>query len=246
MSAYQPPIRDMHFAMTELADFEAVAKLPGFEDAADVLEPILEEAGNFASEVLDPLNADRRPDPLQMDRRQRQNAARLQRGLPQVRRGRLDRAADAGRIRRPRAPAVALHSHPGDVERREHGLRALPAAEPRRHRSAAALRHRRAKAALRSQADLRRVDRDDGSHGAAGRFGPRSRFHPRRPRRRSLPHLRQQDSSSRTASTTTRKTSSTWCWPARRRRRKASRASRCSSFPSSSPRPTVRRASATT
>jgi acyl-CoA dehydrogenase len=57
MGAYQPPIRDMFFAMTELADFESVAKLPGFEEAADVLEPILEEAGNFASEVLDPLNA---------------------------------------------------------------------------------------------------------------------------------------------------------------------------------------------
>jgi len=57
MSAYQPPLRDMHFALTELADLSSVAALPGFEEAAEVVEPILEEAGNFASNALSPLNA---------------------------------------------------------------------------------------------------------------------------------------------------------------------------------------------
>ncbi len=56
MSTYQAPLRDMQFVLRELADVEGVAKLPGFEDTTDVLDSILEEAGSFASGVLDPLN----------------------------------------------------------------------------------------------------------------------------------------------------------------------------------------------
>ncbi|MBC5809643.1 MAG: acyl-CoA dehydrogenase family protein, partial [Candidatus Eremiobacteraeota bacterium] len=57
MSTYQAPLRDFHFLINELADFAAIAKLPGFEEAADVMDPVLEEAGAFASGVLAPLNA---------------------------------------------------------------------------------------------------------------------------------------------------------------------------------------------
>lgn len=56
MSSYQAPLRDMHFAL-ELAGLDEIAKLPGFEEAADMAEPILAEAANFAANVLDPLNA---------------------------------------------------------------------------------------------------------------------------------------------------------------------------------------------
>ncbi|MGZ3540770.1 MAG: acyl-CoA dehydrogenase [Vulcanimicrobiaceae bacterium] len=56
MSTYQAPLRDMQFVLRELAGVDDVAKLPGFEDTNDVLESILEEAGSFASGVLDPLN----------------------------------------------------------------------------------------------------------------------------------------------------------------------------------------------
>ena len=56
MSAYRAPLRDMQFVLHELADADAVAKLPGYEDAADVFETILQEASTFASEVLDPIN----------------------------------------------------------------------------------------------------------------------------------------------------------------------------------------------
>ncbi len=56
MSTYQAPLRDMQFVLRELADVEGVAKLPGYEDTTDVLDSILEEAGSFASGVLDPLN----------------------------------------------------------------------------------------------------------------------------------------------------------------------------------------------
>jgi alkylation response protein AidB-like acyl-CoA dehydrogenase len=57
MSAYSPPLKDMKFVLKELAGLEAVAKLPGFEEATpDTVEAILEEAAKFASEVLDPIN----------------------------------------------------------------------------------------------------------------------------------------------------------------------------------------------
>jgi alkylation response protein AidB-like acyl-CoA dehydrogenase len=56
MSTYRAPLRDMQFVLRELANVEDVAKLPGCEDTMDVLDLILEEAGSFASGVLDPLN----------------------------------------------------------------------------------------------------------------------------------------------------------------------------------------------
>ncbi len=56
MSQYQAPLRDLLFNMKEIADIDGVAKLPGYEETTDVLEAILEEAGNFAANVLDPLN----------------------------------------------------------------------------------------------------------------------------------------------------------------------------------------------
>ena len=57
MSAYQAPLKDMKFVLNELAGLEAVAKLPGYEEAsADTVDAILEEAAKFASGVLDPIN----------------------------------------------------------------------------------------------------------------------------------------------------------------------------------------------
>src|SRR6185436_16327232 len=57
MSAYTAPLKDMRFVLTELAGLAAVATLPGYRDATpDTADAILEEAGKFASEVLDPLN----------------------------------------------------------------------------------------------------------------------------------------------------------------------------------------------
>jgi acyl-CoA dehydrogenase len=47
----------MQFVLHELADADAVAKLPGYEEAGDAIDAILQEASTFASEVLDPINA---------------------------------------------------------------------------------------------------------------------------------------------------------------------------------------------
>jgi alkylation response protein AidB-like acyl-CoA dehydrogenase len=61
---YQAPVEDMLFLMTELADLDKVAALPGFEDATpDTVAAVLEEAARFSGNVLAPLNAtgDREP-----------------------------------------------------------------------------------------------------------------------------------------------------------------------------------------
>jgi 3-(methylthio)propanoyl-CoA dehydrogenase len=57
MSTYAAPIRDMKFAVKELVGLDDIAALPGCEDLTpDVVDAVLEEAGKFATGVLDPLN----------------------------------------------------------------------------------------------------------------------------------------------------------------------------------------------
>lgn len=57
MSDYRPPLRDMEFALTELAGMAGIAALPGFEEAGpELVDSVLEEAGRIAAEVLAPLN----------------------------------------------------------------------------------------------------------------------------------------------------------------------------------------------
>src|SRR3989454_10702828 len=57
MSSYRAPLKDMRFALNELAGLGEVAKLPGYGDATpDTVDAILEEASKFASGVLDPIN----------------------------------------------------------------------------------------------------------------------------------------------------------------------------------------------
>ena len=55
--SYIAPVKDMLFCMQELADLEAVARLPGFDDAGpDTARAVLEECARFSQEVLAPLN----------------------------------------------------------------------------------------------------------------------------------------------------------------------------------------------
>jgi 3-(methylthio)propanoyl-CoA dehydrogenase len=58
MSTYIAPVRDMRFVLNELVGLEEITGLPGFEESdPELVEAILEEAGKFASEVIDPINA---------------------------------------------------------------------------------------------------------------------------------------------------------------------------------------------
>ena len=55
--SYRAPVKDMLFAIKELADIDAVAALPGFEEAGyDTAAAVLEEAAKFSEGVLAPLN----------------------------------------------------------------------------------------------------------------------------------------------------------------------------------------------
>jgi alkylation response protein AidB-like acyl-CoA dehydrogenase len=57
MSTYLPPLKDIQFVLRELAGLDEVLALPGMgEVSVEVVDAVLEEAGKFAQEVLDPLN----------------------------------------------------------------------------------------------------------------------------------------------------------------------------------------------
>ncbi len=57
MSTYAAPQRDMRFVLNELVDLSAIQALPGNEEVSpDLVDAVLEEAGKFATGVLDPLN----------------------------------------------------------------------------------------------------------------------------------------------------------------------------------------------
>jgi 3-(methylthio)propanoyl-CoA dehydrogenase len=54
---YRAPVRDMLFCMKELADLEAVARMPGLEESGlDTAAAVLEEAAKFNEDVVAPLN----------------------------------------------------------------------------------------------------------------------------------------------------------------------------------------------
>jgi alkylation response protein AidB-like acyl-CoA dehydrogenase len=56
---YRAPVKDMLFVMKELANIDAVAQLPGFEDAGlDTAQAVLEECAKLNEDVVAPLNWD--------------------------------------------------------------------------------------------------------------------------------------------------------------------------------------------
>ncbi|WP_024304025.1 acyl-CoA dehydrogenase C-terminal domain-containing protein [Pseudogulbenkiania sp. MAI-1] len=55
---YHAPLKDIRFALNELAELTAVCSLPGYEDASvELVDAILEEGAKFAESVLAPINA---------------------------------------------------------------------------------------------------------------------------------------------------------------------------------------------
>src|SRR6187431_2619085 len=66
---YRAPVKDMLFCMQELADLDAVAKLPGFEDIdADTAQAVLEECAKFNEGIVAPLNIDGDVHPSSFER----------------------------------------------------------------------------------------------------------------------------------------------------------------------------------
>jgi 3-(methylthio)propanoyl-CoA dehydrogenase len=61
---YRAPVKDMLFCMKELADLEAVARMPGLEESGlDTAAAVLEEAAKFNEDVVAPLNWEGDKDP---------------------------------------------------------------------------------------------------------------------------------------------------------------------------------------
>jgi alkylation response protein AidB-like acyl-CoA dehydrogenase len=57
MTDYDPPVKDMRFAIHELAGLDTVLRLDAFGGVdADTVDQVIEEAGRFAKDVLAPLN----------------------------------------------------------------------------------------------------------------------------------------------------------------------------------------------
>jgi 3-(methylthio)propanoyl-CoA dehydrogenase len=57
--SYRAPVKDMLFGMKELANIEALTKLPGFEEAGfDTAQAVLEECARFNEGVVAPLNVE--------------------------------------------------------------------------------------------------------------------------------------------------------------------------------------------
>ena len=57
MASYTPPLRDMRFVYHELHACGALADFPAYADyTADLVDPVLEEAGRICAEVLHPIN----------------------------------------------------------------------------------------------------------------------------------------------------------------------------------------------
>ena len=57
MSAYEAPLKEILFALEEVAGLSEVAELPGYKEAgAETIAAIFEAAGTFSGEVLAPIN----------------------------------------------------------------------------------------------------------------------------------------------------------------------------------------------
>lgn len=58
MNSYKAPLNDLSFIFNHLLDQKQLAELPGLEDlGVELYESVLDEAGKFATNVLDPINA---------------------------------------------------------------------------------------------------------------------------------------------------------------------------------------------
>jgi hypothetical protein len=142
--SYVAPVKDMLFVMRELAGLAEVQALPGCEDASDeTVAAVLEENARFMSEVVAPLNSTGDTQAGDMARRRGDDHAGLQGGVSPRSSRRAGRAFSIRRrIRRPGPAEARRHRVHRDAAVGQPLVRAVPAADRRRDRSAADRRQR--------------------------------------------------------------------------------------------------------
>ncbi len=130
----------------ELAGLSEVSALPGHGEVnAELVDAVLGEAAKFAQEVLDPLNREGDKQGAQLADGKSHRAQGLQGGLPQVRRGGLERPRRATGVRRAGVAARHRDAGAGNLEEREHGAVPVPDADLGRARGAEGPRLRRSR-----------------------------------------------------------------------------------------------------
>ena len=195
VQTYNAPLRDMRFVLNELLDVGEIATLPGYEDATpDVIDAMIEEGAKLCENTLLPLNRPADEEGCHYENGVVRTPARLQGGLQDFRRCRLDRRDHVARLRRQGAAAAHQHGLRRDGVLDESGLRRLPAALQRRRLGDRAARHGSAEAGLSATPGRRHLERHHVPDRAPLRHGPRPDPHQGRADGRGpLRALRHQD-----------------------------------------------------
>ena len=175
---YRPPIRDLIFALTELAGADRLEETGAYPDFdAETMAAVLDAAGEFAAGVLAPLNRSGDADGARFENGRVFAAPGFADAYRAVRARRLERAVGRARSRRTGPAQGAGNRRVRNGAQRQYGLRPVPASDAGRDRGPERPRHGAAEIALSRKARQRRMDRHDESDRAAGRLGPGATAH---------------------------------------------------------------------
>ena len=127
---YRAPINDMLLALNHGAGLQAAVKAGHYGDFdGDITAAVLEEAGKFASDVLAPLNRVGDEHGIKLDDDKVTTAPGWPDAYQRWIGGRLERGVGSGSVRRPGPAARDQRRLHRNLERVEHRLRPLPAAD---------------------------------------------------------------------------------------------------------------------
>ena len=223
MSTYHAPLADMQFVLNELAGLAQVATLPGFEDATpDTVDGDPRGGGEVrhrGARSAQRAGRSRRREARPTARSRRRRDSRRRTGSSSTTAGTASPSPTSTAARGCRSSsrrAVEEMWHAANM-----AFELCPMLTQGAIEAIELVRHARAEGDLPAEDGVRRVDRHDEPHRAAGRLRPRRRAHARRAAGRRHYSSTARRSSSPTASTTTPTTSSTSCSRARRTRPKA-------------------------
>ena len=175
----------MLLALNHGAGLQAAVKAGHYGDFdGDITAAVLEEAGKFATDVLAPLNRVGDEHGIKLEAGKVTTAPGWPDAYQRWIGGGLERGVGSGSVRRPGPAAGDQRRLHRDLERVEHRLRALPAADAERDRGARRPWQRRAEEDLSGEAGVRRMDRHHAADRAAGGLRRRRAAHPRRAGRR--------------------------------------------------------------